>query len=156
MKSRRQIKIQQIIEEKDIATQEELAAELEKAGYEVTQATVSRDIKELGLVKIPTGTNTYKYGFSSDGGWSHNEDRLRRRLREMVHSVDYSENIIVIKTYPGNAQTVAFLIDGAKWPEIIGSVAGDDTILLVVKAHPDGNTQEQVKAMMDKLNNLIE
>lgn len=156
MKSRRQIKILEIIEQLDIATQDELAAELERAGYEVTQATVSRDIKELGIVKVPTGSNIYKYGLHGDTVLTHNEDLLSRRLREMVLNINYSENIVVIKTYPGNASTVASLIDGAKWPEVIGSVAGDDTILLVVKAQADVNTEKQVALLLDKLKNLME
>lgn len=156
MKNKRQKKILEIIVEKEISTQEELAIELEKSGFDVTQATVSRDIKELGIIKIPTGSNTYKYGIHGDSVLPHNEERLRRRLQEMVVSIDYSENIIVLKTYPGNAQTVAFLLDGAKWPEVIGSVAGDDTILLVVKEPKGGSTKKQVKMLLDKLNNLME
>ncbi len=156
MKSKRQRKIIEIIEKKAIATQEELALELEKNGFEVTQATVSRDIKELGLIKIPAGNNTYKYGIPGDTTLPFSEDLMRRRLREMVTGMDYSENIVVLKTYPGNAHTVASLIDGAKWPEVIGTVAGDDTILLVVKAPKGGSINKQAKLLADKLKNLME
>lgn len=156
MKTKRQKKIIEIIENSDIATQEELATELEKAGYEVTQATVSRDIKELGLIKIPVGNNSYKYGITGESAFPHNEDRLRRMLRELVVGLNYSENIIVMKTYPGNAQSVASLIDGAKWPEVIGSVAGDDTILLVVKDPSGGDTRKQVQHLTEKIKNLME
>lgn len=156
MKTKRQKKIIEIIENSAIATQEELAIRLEKAGYEVTQATVSRDIKELGLIKIPVGNNTYKYGITGETATPHNEDRLRRMLRELVVGVNYSENIIVLKTYPGNAQSVASFIDGAKWSEVIGSVAGDDTILLVVKDPRGEDTLRQVQELIAKIKSLME
>lgn len=156
MKSQRQKRIIQIIENHPIATQEELALALEKAGYDVTQATVSRDIKELGLIKIPVGNNTYKYGIPGETALPHNEERLRRLLQELVVGLNFSENLIVLKTYPGNAQSVASLIDGAKWPEVIGTVAGDDTILLVVKDPRGGDTKKQVELLLDKLKSLME
>lgn len=156
MKTRRQKKIIEIIEKTAIATQEELATALEKAGYEVTQATVSRDIKELGLIKIPVGNNTYKYGIPGETAMPHNEDRLRRLLKELVVGLNYSENLLVLKTYPGNAQSVASLIDGAKWPEVIGTVAGDDTILLVIKDPQGGDTKRQVELLLEKLKSLME
>lgn len=156
MKTKRQKKIIEIIERTAIGTQEELALELEKIGYEVTQATVSRDIKELGLIKIPAGNNTYKYGIRGDTAIPHNEERLRRMLQELVIGLDYSENIVVLKTYPGSAQSVASLVDGAKWPEVIGTVAGDDTILLVVKDPQGKDTPGQVRELMVKLKSITE
>lgn len=156
MKTRRQKKILEIIEKYDIATQEELAAALVKAGFEVTQATVSRDIKELGLIKIPIGKNVYKYGIPGETGLPYNQERLRRMLQELVIGIDFSENLIVMKTYPGNAQSVASLIDGAKWPEVIGTVAGDDTLLLVVKDPQGGDTKKTVELLLQKLKSLME
>ncbi|MFZ5753886.1 MAG: arginine repressor [Bacillota bacterium] len=150
MKTRRQKKIIEIIQNNIISTQEELAEALRNEGFEVTQATVSRDIKELRLVKIPTGQNSYKYGVPNEQGIVQNEDRLRRMMQELVTGMDYSENIVVLRTYPGNAHGVASLIDAANWKEVIGTVAGDDTILLVVKP------TAAVPALMQKIRELME
>ncbi len=133
MKTWRIKKIVEIIKEKDIGTQEELVRELRKAGFTVTQATVSRDIKELGLVKVPTGTGTSRYALPVEALGTRNEDRIKRLFKDSVVSIDSSENLIIIKTLPGEAQGVASAIDNAEWPEIIGTVAGDDTILAVIK-----------------------
>lgn len=150
MKTRRQKKIIEIIQNNIISTQEELAEALRNQGFEVTQATISRDIKELRLVKIPTGHNSYKYGVPNEQGVVQNEDRLRRMMQELVIGMDYSENIVVLRTYPGNAHGVASLIDAANWKEVIGTVAGDDTILLVVKPI------SAVPALMQKIRELME
>lgn len=156
MKTGRQRKIMDIIEKQIISTQEELAEELQKAGFDVTQATVSRDIKELRLIKIPAGGNTYRYSIPKEQSFPQSEERLRRMFQDLVISMDYSENIVVLHTYPGNAHGIASLIDGSNWPEIIGSVAGDDTILLVVKGPGKINNQEAVAKLMDKLQSLME
>lgn len=156
MKVRRQKKIIEIIESQIISTQEELAEALMKAGYDVTQATVSRDIKELGLVKIPGENYTYRYGVPGEQGIALNEDKLKRMFRELVISVDYSENIIVLKTYPGNAHGIASLIDGSKWPQVIGTVAGDDTILLVVKDIQKSKASGEVLRLLERINRLME
>ncbi len=145
MKTARQRKIKEIIQNQQISTQEELSQALCRAGFNVTQATVSRDIKELRLIKIARKNNLYVYGLPKEQEIIYNEDRLRLMMREFVLDVDYSENLIVIKTYPGNAHGVASLIDGSKWSGIIGTLAGDDTILLVVKP------KEKVKKIMQKL-----
>lgn len=145
MKTARQRKIKEIIQNQQISTQEELSQALRRAGFNVTQATVSRDIKELRLIKIARKNNLYVYGLPKEQEIIYNEDRLRLMMREFVLDVDYSENLIVIKTYPGNAHGVASLIDGSKWSGIIGTLAGDDTILLVVKP------KEKVKKIMHKL-----
>lgn len=150
MKARRQKKILEIIEQRDIATQEELAEALQEAGFNITQATVSRDIKELRLIKVATGENTYKYAPSREDGVAVDGNRLRRVMREFVKSYDHSENIIVLKTYPGNAHGVASLIDGAGWKEVIGTVAGDDTILMVVKTRPD------VEILLQRIKSILE
>lgn len=133
MKARRQRKILEIIRQKSIETQEELAANLGKCGFEVTQATVSRDIKELGLIKIPGENNVFKYASPGEQYVQRAEDRLKRYFRDTVVSLVLSEHLIVIKTHPGGAQGVASAIDQAGWPEIIGTVGGDDTILVVIK-----------------------
>ncbi|NLG86803.1 MAG: arginine repressor [Firmicutes bacterium] len=136
MKVRRQMKIMELINSRPIETQEELAALLCQSGFEVTQATVSRDIKELRLVKVPLGDNKYCYALPPDMPKGSMDPRLKRIFRESVISMDYSENMIVIKTLPGSAQGVAFAVDSIDWEEILGTLAGDDTILIIVK-HKD-------------------
>lgn len=133
MKSIRHTRIKDIIENKVIETQEELAEELRKKSIDVTQATVSRDIKELMLIKLPTGDGRYRYAFPSEKNVVFSQSRMVRMFQDSVTSIDYSENIIVIKTLPGAANAVASTLDYAKWPEIIGTVAGDDNILAVIK-----------------------
>lgn len=133
MKSIRHTRIKDIIENKVIETQEELAEELREKSIDVTQATVSRDIKELMLIKLPTGDGRYRYAFPLEKNVVFSQSRMVRMFQDSVTSIDYSENIIVIKTLPGAANAVASTLDYAKWPEIIGTVAGDDNILAVIK-----------------------
>jgi len=133
VKIARQKKIIEIITEKPLETQSQLARELEREGFLVTQATISRDIKELGLIKVPGDNNTSVYALPDREAAPKKEDRLRRLFLSSVQWLDYSENLVLIKTLPGEAQGVASAIDQARWPNIIGTVAGDDTILVVVK-----------------------
>lgn len=133
MKVRRQMKILELINSRPIETQEELAELLSQSGFEVTQATVSRDIKELRLIKVPTGQDRYRYALPPELPKGTIEPRLRRIFRESVISMDSSENLIVVKCLPGSAQAVGSAIDSLDWEDIIGTVAGDDTILVVVK-----------------------
>lgn len=133
MKEYRQRKIVEIIKNSNVETQEELAADLREAGFSVTQATVSRDIKELGLIKVPVDNNVSKYNMPAGAYAQRNDARLRRLFISSVQGIDHSENLIVIKTLPGEAQGVASAIDHAGWQEVIGTVAGDDTILIIVK-----------------------
>ena len=121
--------IRQVIEARDISTQEELIAELEKLGHEVTQATVSRDIGELGLLKV-------KVVNSSRGRQVYSLpeiERLRSMLSEFMISIDRAGNLIVVKTTPGTAQAVASAIDAAKWADVLGTVGGDDTVLIITR-----------------------
>ena len=133
MKILRHAKIKDIVEQQVIETQEELAESLRSHGIEVTQATVSRDIKELRLIKVPTGDGRYRYAYPMEQSLLFSQSRMERMFRDSVVAIDYSENIIVLKTLPGGGQAVAATIDHAKWPEVIGTVAGDDNILVVVK-----------------------
>jgi transcriptional regulator of arginine metabolism len=133
MKSRRQHKILEIIRHQHVETQGELSSELKRCGYEVTQATVSRDIKELGLVKTPCENNEFCYALPGENRLPRSEERIKRLFQDSVIGLDASENLIVIKTNPGGAQGVASAIDLAGWDEVIGTVGGDDTILVVVK-----------------------
>ncbi|MBE3587973.1 MAG: arginine repressor [Thermoanaerobacteraceae bacterium] len=148
MKSRRHRQILEIINRQFIGTQEELAAALKEAGFAVTQATVSRDIRELGLIKLPAGNNRFRYAPPVDSFLRPREERLKRLFRDSVQSLDYSENLVVIKTLPGEAQGVASALDQSHWPEIIGTVAGDDTILVVVKP------KRLVATVLERLNQL--
>lgn len=116
-----------------VRTQDELAEALRSEGIDVTQATVSRDIKEMMLVKVPTGDGSYRYAFPAEHNITVSVARLEKTFQDSVLSVNSSGNIIVLRTLPGTAQAVAYVLDNIRWPEIIGSVAGDDTIFLVVK-----------------------
>jgi transcriptional regulator of arginine metabolism len=132
MKAQRHIKIREIITNKEIETQEELVEELKTAGYNVTQATVSRDIKELHLVKVPTNSGRYKYSLPADNRFNPMQ-KLKRLMSEAFIGIDHSDNMIVMKTMPGNAHAIAVLLDNLDWPEILGTIAGDDTILLICR-----------------------
>ena len=132
MKTARHARIREIIEKQVVETQEELATALKKQGFDVTQATVSRDIKELMLIKVPTDNNKYRYAFSADQGPLISQSRIARIFQETVLRIDASANIIVIRTMVGGAQPIAHAIDVSKWPQILGTVAGDDTIFVVV------------------------
>jgi len=133
MKYNRHAKILEIIENYDIETQDELVEKLKEFGMDVTQATVSRDIKELRLVKVtsPDGKARYKAMSNEPNVIS---DRLLTILREVYVSSDYANNILVVKTLPGMAQAVASAIDSLGWPEVVGTIAGDDTIMVVTRA----------------------
>jgi transcriptional regulator of arginine metabolism len=133
MKTHRQSRVKEIVERLVIRTQDELADALRSEGIDVTQATVSRDIKEMLLVKVPTGDGSYRYAFPSNNNVTVSVARLEKTFQDSVLSVNSSGNIIVLRTLPGTAQAVAYVLDNVRWPEIIGTVAGDDTIFLVVK-----------------------
>ena len=149
-KTDRQALIREIIKRHIVATQEELGQRLRQQGIQVTQATVSRDIKELLLVKIPLGEGRSRYAFPAESKEGFSRERMGRMFGDAVVDVDDSENLIVIKTLPGTANAVASTLDGAKWPEIIGTIAGDDTILAVVKPRAAvREIREKLKAMID-------
>ena len=133
MKALRHAMIKEIVENNVIETQEDLAEALSQKAINVTQATVSRDIKELMLIKVPTDDGCYRYAFPVENNTAFLQPRMERIFQDSVVGMDYSGNIIVIKTLPGTAQAVAAAIDNTKWPDIIGTVAGDDNILAVVK-----------------------
>ena len=142
MKTTRQAKILELIQKKDVETQEELSAYLEKEGFQVTQATVSRDIRELKLTKISTDNGRQKYAVITDAD-SNMMEKYARVLREGFLSVDAAENIVVIKTVSGMAGAVAAAVDA-------GSLAGDDTILCVIR------TSDDAVHIMKKLRKIVE
>ncbi|ABB15734.1 MULTISPECIES: arginine repressor [Carboxydothermus] len=149
MKIRRQKKILELVEQKVIRTQEELAEALKEAGFDVTQATVSRDIKELGLVKIPFQKDSYRYALPQKTVSAASIERLKRLFADAVSSYDQSENLIVIKTLPGAAQGVASAIDQVAFPEILGTIAGDDTILIIAR------DREQVPKILARFDEFL-
>ncbi|MEG1501640.1 MAG: arginine repressor, partial [Clostridiales bacterium] len=131
IKNRRHKMIREIIENKDIETQFQLTDELRKYGFNVTQATISRDIKELGLIKVASGENFFRYSFPPGIMAGNTFDRAKKMMRDNLLRVDYSMNTIVVHTLPGTAQGIAFCIDGLAWKEVLGTVAGDDTIIMI-------------------------
>lgn len=137
MKRYRYNKIKEIVQSQAIETQEELANALLAEGIEVTQATVSRDIKELMLIKIPTGDGHYRYALSPEENVVLSRSRINRLFQESIIRVDSVLNQVVLHTIPGSASAVAFSVDHAKWPEVIGTLAGDDTILLICRSVED-------------------
>ena len=138
MKSKRQEAIKEILSKKRIGTQRELVLELKMEGFKTTQATLSRDIGELGLQKSQeTGVKFYTLPTGIVLG--ERESRLRTMVRDFVLGVAQAQNLIVIKTSPGAAPSVAASIDYVPWDEILGTVAGDDTILIITKTSRQGN-----------------
>ncbi len=132
MKKARHEKIIQIIDNHDIETQEELMECLKREGVAVTQATISRDIKELQLVKVASKNGSYKYAVSGHLG-TKSVMKFKSILKETIVSVDHAENIVVLRTYSGMAQAAAAAVDAMSVPEIVGSVAGDDNIIVVMR-----------------------
>lgn len=132
MKALRQTAILDLIRNEDIETQEELANRLKKQGYAVTQATISRDIKEMRLLKVLTPNGVYKYA-TSENMESGLAERFIRMFSESVLSLSHAYNQIVLKTLAGSANAAAEAIDSLHWPEIIGTLAGDNTILLLLR-----------------------
>lgn len=147
MKYNRQAKILEIIESEVIETQEEIADRLKAIGMDVTQATISRDIKELRLIKVMSEDGRYKYApFAKTENVVYN--RLMTIFTESYTSSDYANNIVVVKTLPGMAQASASAIDSLNWPEIVGSIAGDDTVMIVCRA------EKIAEELVDKFNKM--
>lgn len=132
MKYSRHTKILEIIENHEVETQEELAQKLKECGFNVTQATVSRDIKELRLLKVLTKDGRYKYATIKQQE-SVISDRFIKLFKDSVTSIDNAENIIVIKTLPGAANAAAAALDALDLKELVGTLAGDDTIFLLTR-----------------------
>lgn len=133
MKSQRQAKILEIITNKNVETQEQLLAALQAEGFRGTQATISRDIKELRIVKELTSFGTYRYTVSNSDIGSSFSARLNTIFRECVISFDYAQNIIVVRTLPGLASAAGSAIDAMNLSTIVGSLAGDDTVMIVMR-----------------------
>jgi transcriptional regulator of arginine metabolism len=132
MKSKRHMKIKEILMTREIETQDELVASLQQAGFSVTQATVSRDIKEMHLIKTPMNDGRYKYAMPADQRFNP-EQRLKRALIDQFIGIDYTDNLVVIKSLPGTANSLGALIDIIEWDGVMGSICGDDTILVICR-----------------------
>jgi len=133
MKTKRQAKIIEIISNTNVETQEQLLKALEEAGFTSTQATISRDIKELRIVKELTSLGTYRYSVSEKDAPPALTDRLNTIFRECVTSIDYAENIIVIHTLSGMANAAGAALDAMKINVVLGTLAGDDTVMIVMR-----------------------
>ena len=148
MKARRQALIREIVESQSIQTQEELAQALGERGMVVTQATVSRDIKEMHLLKVLAEDGSYRYA-TMDKEEQGTSDRLIRMLSDSVVSMDSANNLIIIRTLPGSAHVAGEAVDCLKWPEVLGTIAGDNTILVIVRSNED------VEAVMRRFRGII-
>ena len=133
MKASRQKKILELITQKSIETQEQLLDELQKSGFRSTQATVSRDIKELQIVKSLDGMGGYRYSLPHKNEHNKFNSRFRVIFRECVTSLDYAQNLVVVKTMPGLGAAAGANIDALKMPSVIGTLSGDDTTLVIMR-----------------------
>lgn len=137
MKERRKLKIIELITEHEVETQEQLVNKLRASGLEVTQATVSRDIKELHLIKVPLANGHYKYALPQQQGVLPLE-KLRRTLVDYYVHIDVADNLVVMRCLPGTANAIGSLIDQMDWDELLGTICGDDTILLICRSQEAG------------------
>lgn len=147
-KIQRHIKIRELITENEIETQEELVEELKALGYNVTQATVSRDIKELHLVKVPSANKKYTYSLPADQRFNPLA-KLKRLIMDAFVNIDHTGHFIILKTLPGNAQAMGVLIDNLSWTEIMGTICGDDTCLIICRS------EEVTKDIKERFLNML-
>ncbi|PYE51722.1 transcriptional regulator ArgR [Paenibacillus barcinonensis] len=139
MKGQRHIKIREIISQNEIETQDDLVEALRQSGFQVTQATVSRDIKELLLIKIPMDDGRYKYSLPTDQRYNPIQ-KLKRALVDNFLHIDHTNNLVVMKCLPGTANSIAALLDNIEWTEVMGTICGDDTILIICRTEDNSVT----------------
>ncbi len=150
MKTRRHAKILELIKEHDIETQDELLNYLRDSGFDVTQATISRDIKELRLVKALSRTGKYKYSTGSDSS-ADMSSKFLSLFSDSVLSVEASQNLVVIKCFSGMAQAVCAAMDAAQAQSFVGTLAGEDTILIICKSDASAlETQEEFRKLIHR------
>jgi transcriptional regulator of arginine metabolism len=149
VKSERQQKILELIREYEIETQEELIFYLNKYGFETTQATVSRDIRELKLTKVTNSVGNYKYAVQGTASGAIPAPKFNGALVDSITKVSFANNIIVLKTFPGLANAIGAGIDAIRSPEILGCIAGDDTVMVVVAS--DGAAED----LADKIKHMM-
>lgn len=135
-KGQRHMRIRELVTNNEIETQDDLVERLKQAGYNVTQATVSRDIKELHLVKVPLQDGRYKYSLPADQRFNPLQ-KLQRALADSFVSIDGVAHFLMLKSLPGNGNAIAVLIDHLEWQEILGTLSGDDTILIICRREED-------------------
>ena len=148
MKNTRQNEIIKIVQSQDVETQEQLLEELKSRGFVTTQATISRDIKELRLVKELTGSGGYRYALSERKTASTSDTRLRNIFKEGVISVDVAQNIVVVRTMPGLASAACSALDNMEIEGVVGTLAGDDTGILIMR---DNALAQQFSSEVHKL-----
>ena len=149
MKQLRQRAIRDLVEQRTIRTQQELAAALRERGFRTTQATISRDVAELGLVKAGRGgTHAYAIPPRLREADTSGEDRIRVLLRDMPVEIRDAGTMLVLRTLPGSAHALAAAMDRARWPEVVGSIAGDDTVFV---AFADRGTRGRVRRRLEAL-----
>lgn len=148
-KDQRQRRIQDIIARENVATQGELVALLQAEGVQVTQATVSRDINELRLVRVPMGRGKHRYSLAQMRGNENLQLELSRLFQNMVHEIDRGENVLVIRTDEGHASGVALLLDKLRRDDIVGTLAGEDTIFVVARSVAEG------EALLEEFHELM-
>ncbi|WP_219836452.1 transcriptional regulator AhrC/ArgR [Paenibacillus sp. R14(2021)] len=148
MKSVRQMKIRELINNEIIETQDDLVESLRTAGLQVTQATVSRDIKEMQLIKVPIEDGKYKYSIPQETR-TNSIHKLKRTLSDHFLHIDFTDNLVVMKCLPGTANAIGAMIDNMEWVEIMGTICGDDTILLICR------TKSQSSEIVDRLLGLM-
>ncbi|HWK24033.1 MAG TPA: transcriptional regulator ArgR [Ureibacillus sp.] len=143
-KGQRHMRIRELVTNNEIETQDDLVDRLKQAGYNVTQATISRDIKELHLVKVPLQDGRYKYSLPADQRFNPLQ-KLQRALSDSFVSIDGVAHFLMLKSLPGNGNAIAVLIDHLEWPEILGTLSGDDTILIICRREEDReNIKERI------------
>lgn len=149
MKVARHEKIKELIQKYDIDTQEELAARLNEAGFKVTQATVSRDIRALKMTKVTDKDGSSRYAILMDV-FSELGDKYTRVLHDALLTIDQGQNIVVIRTVPGMAMGVAAALDALQWEEILGCIAGDDTVMCAAR------TSEEASGVVERLKSILQ
>ena len=149
MKNNRQAMILEIISQENIETQEQLLSRLQARGINSTQATISRDIKQMHLIKQPAGQGVYRYAVSDNRNRLNLAEKLRTIFRESITSIAYAPNIVVIKTMPGLASAACSALDNMELPYVVGSLAGDDTAFLLMKDTESAEAFcEEIKEML--------
>jgi transcriptional regulator of arginine metabolism len=150
MKGIRQFRIKEIITNRVIETQEDLVEALRDSGMQVTQATVSRDMKELMLIKVPAGEGRYKYSIPQEQQRPNPIHKLKRALLDHFVHIDFTDNLVVMKCFPGTANTICALVDNMEWSEVMGTICGDDTILMICRTKTQSS--EVVERLLELLN----
>ena len=148
MKGQRHLKIREILNNQDVETQDDLVSALRNAGFQVTQATVSRDIKDLHLIKVPLDNGRYKYSLPTEQRFNPLQ-KLKRTLTDHFTSIDYAENLVVLKCMPGTANAIGMLMDNLEMDEVMGTICGDDTILIICR------TKEHSSLVVDQILAMI-